>query len=126
MPDSVLTPAPVKTTGRRAEAKSAARRPVASSITPVTGDDGGDAPGDAFVEAGSARSAWDAGGRFWQDAAPRHPAWVVARRPTSACALDRVRSGRASRCGARRRHAPQGRPGSRRLTRRDLSHARTN
>src|SRR5229473_5992599 len=78
MPDSVLTPAPVKTTGRRAEVKSAARRAVASSTTPVSGDVAGDVPGDAFVGAGSARSAWDAGGRLWRDAAPRHPAWVVA------------------------------------------------
>src|SRR5712664_68 len=35
MPDSVLTPAPVKTTGRRAEAKSAARRAVASATSPA-------------------------------------------------------------------------------------------
>src|SRR5260370_33322511 len=98
MPDSVLTPAPVKTTGRRAAAKSAARRAVAASITSVTGDGVGDAPGDAVVEAGAARSAWDVGGRFWRDAAPPHPAWGVARGPASASAARRTRRGPQRRC----------------------------
>src|SRR5213082_2872628 len=35
MPDSVLTPAPVRITGRRAAAKSAARRTTASAMPPA-------------------------------------------------------------------------------------------
>src|SRR5437762_2190685 len=76
MPDSVLTPAPVKTTGRRAEANSAPRRAIGSSVTAA------DASG-AFVVASAASPAWDVGGLFATRGAPGGPTSVSGSRPAS-------------------------------------------
>src|SRR2546429_7423921 len=97
MPDSVLTPAPVKTTGRRAEANSAPRRAIGSSVTAA------DASG-AFVVASAASPAWDVGGLFATRGAPGGPTSVAGSRPASPSGGRRAGG---IRCGGRRRRAPR-------------------
>src|SRR2546422_7818204 len=103
MPDSVLTPAPVKTTGRRAQANSAPRRAIGSPLT-----DAGAGCAGAFVGASAVSPASAVGGRFERRVAPTRPALVFAPRPTSV--VDDPRRARAVRCGGRRRPAPPGPP----------------